>query len=337
MDIKQNYQLKDLNTFGVEVTARFFVAIETVQDLRELLVSEVFKNNKHFILGGGSNIVFIQDFDGFVIKNNLLGKKILEENDEYVKLRVMSGENWHNLVMWTTGQGWGGIENLALIPGTVGATPVQNIGAYGVEIKETLESVNTLEFATGKEKVFTAEECGFGYRDSIFKKEAKGKYFITDVTFKLLKKPITKIEYGSVGTELASRGITSPTIEQIRDTVIVIRQSKLPDPKQIGNAGSFFKNPVVSLEIYQKILEEYPKMPSYNQEYGVKIPAGWLIEQAGWKGKRVGNVGVHDKQALVIVNYGGATGNEIRELAYAIIASVQEKFGIKLEPEVNMI
>lgn len=337
MNIQTNYQLKSLNTFGVESIAKFFVEVNSIVELQQVLASAEFKNNPYLILGGGSNIVFTKDFDGLVIKNNLLGKKILEENEESVKIHVASGENWHALVMWATGQGWGGIENLALIPGTVGATPVQNIGAYGVELRETLELVDTVELATGQEKVFTASECRFGYRDSIFKNEAKGKYFITGVTLKLNKQPIVKTEYGTISSELEARGVIEPTMEHVRDAVIAIRQSKLPDPAIIGNAGSFFKNPVVDESTFQKLQKEYHEIPSFRQDRGIKIPAAWLIEQSGWKGKRVGNVGVHDKQALVIVNHGGASGNEIKQLAFAVIASVQEKFGIKLEPEVSMI
>lgn len=337
MEIIHNKSLQGLNTFGVEAVAKYFVEISSVEDFTALTQTTEFQNETKLILGGGSNILFTTDVDGLVIKNNLLGKKLVEENDDIVKVVVASGENWHKVVLWATENKWSGIENLALIPGSVGATPVQNIGAYGVELQETLRSVDVVDMATGEIKEFSADECKFGYRDSIFKNEAKGKYFITGITLELSKNHTLRTEYGALTTQLKEMNVDDPKLHDVRDAVIAVRQSKLPDPKQIGNAGSFFKNPIVSNEIFQKLHLEYPDMPHYDQDGGVKIPAGWLIEQCGWKGKRVGNTGVHEKQALVLVNYGAATGQEIKKLSEDIQDSVQEKFDIQLETEVTIL
>ena len=337
MEIIQNKSLKELNTFGVEAIAKYFIEIISVQGFAELTQTSEFKNGQKLILGGGSNILFTKDFSGLVIKNNLLGKKVIEEDDSTVTVEIASGENWHGVVLWATEHGWSGVENLALIPGSVGATPVQNIGAYGVEIKETLQAVSVVDMQTGEAKEFSADECKFGYRDSIFKNEAKGKYFITGVVLRLSKKHTPQTDYGAIANQLLEMNVDDPNVQDVQDAVIAIRQSKLPDPKKIGNAGSFFKNPIVSEEEFQKLQSEYPDMPNYSQDNGIKIPAGWLIEQCGWKGKRIGNTGVHEKQALVLVNYGGATGQEIKELSEAIQVSVEEKFNIKLEAEVTMI
>lgn len=337
MNIIHDKSLKDFNTFGVDAIAKYFVEINAVEDFLELAKTDEFHREMKLILGGGSNVLFTKDFDGLVIKNNVLGKRIVEENDEHVLVQIASGENWHEAVLWATENGWSGIENLALIPGSVGATPVQNIGAYGVEIKQTLQSVHAVDMTTAEMKEFSADECKFGYRDSIFKNEAKGRYFITDVTLRLSKKHIPRTDYGAISAQLEGMNINEPDVQDVQDAVIAIRQSKLPDPKQIGNAGSFFKNPIISTDEFQVLQEQYPDMPNYPQSNGIKIPAGWLIEQCGWKGKRVGNAGVHDKQALVLVNYGNATGQEIKELAEAIMASVHNTFGIQLVPEVTMI
>lgn len=337
MHIQENISLKTLNTFGIDVSAKLFAEVASIDELCALVAMSEFHTNERLILGGGSNILFTRDWDGLVIKNNLLGKDVVEEADDMVCVRIMSGENWHEAVMWATENGWGGIENLALIPGTVGATPVQNIGAYGVEIKETIETVGVVDLVTGEEKEFTESECNFGYRDSIFKNEAKGKYFITYIVLKLSKKPALRTDYGAITSQLAEMNVIEPGLADVCDAVIAIRQSKLPDPAVIGNAGSFFKNPIVSQSDFEKLASTYPEIPHFETTEGIKIPAGWLIEQAGWKGKRLGNVGVHDKQALVLVNHGGATGEEVKNLAYAVIDSVKEKFGIQLEPEVTIL
>lgn len=337
MEITRDVSLKKLNTFGIDVSAKYFVEVSSIVELRTLIATSEFRNNERLILGGGSNILFTKNWDGIIVKNNLFGKDIIEESENVVRVRIMSGENWHEAVMWATENGWSGIENLALIPGTVGATPVQNIGAYGVEIKETIETVGVVDLATAEEKEFTESECKFGYRDSIFKNEAKGKYFITYVILKLSKTPNLRTDYGAIKSQLAEMGIDVPNLANIRDAVIAIRRSKLPDPAVIGNAGSFFKNPIVSQSEFEKLAATYPEIPHFETVEGIKIPAGWLIEQAGWKGKRLGNVGVHEKQALVIVNHGDASGEEVKNLAYAVIDSVKEKFDIQLEPEVTIL
>ncbi|MBP6925687.1 MAG: UDP-N-acetylmuramate dehydrogenase [Candidatus Pacebacteria bacterium] len=337
MEILHNISLKQLNTFGIEAIAKYFFEINSIQDFQQLITTYEFNNHERLIIGGGSNMLLTQDIDGLVIKNNLLGKEILEEAEETVTVKIMSGENWHESVIWATDHGWGGFENLALIPGSVGATPVQNIGAYGVEIKDTIDRVGVIDMQTGELKELTNAECNFGYRDSIFKNQAKGKYFITYVIFRLSKIVSLNTDYGVLKNQLQEMGIATPTIQNVRDAVIAIRKSKLPDPKLIGNAGSFFKNPVVSEADFKRLQQDYPDMPFFDAKQGVKIPAGWLIEQRGWKGKRIGNVGVHEKQALVLVNYGNATGQEIKSLAEMVQRAVYEKFGIKLEAEVTMI
>ncbi len=291
------------------------VEINSVGEFAELTHTEEFHNNERLILGGGSNMLFTKDVDGLVIKNNLLGKKVIDENNDTVTVEIASGENWHEVVLWATENSWSGIENLALIPGSVGATPVQNIGAYGVEIKETLQSVGVVDMMTGAITEFSASDCRFGYRDSIFKHEVKGKYFITKVILQLSKKHTPRTDYGAIANQLSEMKVDEPKLQDVQEAVIAIRQSKLPDPKQIGNAGSFFKNPVVTKDEFQRLEQGFPDIPNYPQEDAVKIPAGWLIEQCGWKGKRVGNTGVHEKQALVLVNYGNATGQEIKELS----------------------
>lgn len=334
---EKDKSLKEMNTFGVPVTTSFFVTAKTIDDVREIIQSPLFSLHEHIILGGGSNVLFTKNFEGIVIKNSLLGKEIVSEDEKTVIVKIASGENWHEAVMWATENGWGGIENLALVPGSVGATPVQNIGAYGVEIKETLKSVGVIDLKTGETKELDASECDFDYRDSIFKKSAKGKYFITHVVFVLSKIPLLKVEYGAIGEQMKSMGNETPSLIGVRDAVIAIRQAKLPDPKVIGNAGSFFKNPVVDRDFFENLREIYPDMPNFETDLGIKIPAGWLIEQCGWKGRRVGNVGVHEKQALVLVNYGGGTGSDVLDLAREVQSTVHEKFGIHLETEVTII
>ena len=337
MKIEKNYNLSKLNTFGISARAKFFVEIHSEDELQELFVLSEFKNNQKIFLGGGSNILFTEDFNGIIVLNKLKGMEILNEDAESIVIRSMSGENWHDLVVFTVRRGYWGIENLSLIPGTVGAAPMQNIGAYGAELKNVLENVETFDTATGIKRIFSREECKLGYRDSIFKNELKDKYFISAITLKLSKIGEKNTSYKALQEHLEKNKIEVKNPKNISDAVIFIRQSKLPDPKVIGNAGSFFKNVFVKKEQLQKLRADYPDMPYFEEDGVNKIPAGWLIEQCGWKGRRVGNVGVHDKQALVLVNHGGATGTELVKLAKKIIISVKEKFGLELVPEVNLI
>lgn len=337
MEIKSNYNLSKLNTFGINVNAKFFVEVNNEEDLKELFTDPIFTENKKFFLGGGSNILFTKDFEGIVILNKLKGLEIKEENSEVVVVRAMGGELWHDLVMFTVERGYWGIENLALIPGTVGASPIQNIDAYGVELKDTIFCVEAFEIETGLKKIFSKEGCKFGYRESIFKNELKNKYFISAVTFNLSKKEKKNIEYKILKEYLEVNKIEIDNPKNISDAVISIRKSKLPDPKITGNAGSFFKNVFIDKDKLKELQDEYEKMPYFEEEGMIKIPAGWLIEQCGWKGKRIGNVGVHEKQALVLVNYGEATGSEIMDLADEIIRSVKEKFDLNIVPEVNIV
>lgn len=337
ISIQENIRLTSYNTFGINVKAKYFCEVKSIDDIIGLIQSEFFKNGRNLILGGGSNVLFTKDFDGLVIHNSLLGKNVVRENEESVHLKINSGEQWHDTVTHCVQNNWGGIENLSLIPGTVGAAPMQNIGAYGVEVAEMIENVEAVELSTGRVKVLTNHECKFGYRESIFKNEFKEKFFISSVTLTLTKKNhrITT-SYGAIAETLSKMNLAQPTIKNVSDAVIKIRTEKLPDFKTIGNAGSFFKNPEISNEQFSKLQINFPSVPHYTANQGVKVPAGWLIEQCGWKGKTIGNVGVHDKQALVLVNRGGATGDEIFSLAMKIISSVSEKFSITLTPEVNI-
>lgn len=340
MQIEKNYNLSKLNTFGINAKAKFFVEVKSEADLIELFNLPEFKENNKIFLGGGSNVLFVKDFDGFVVLNKLKGIEIINENFEDVLVRSLGGESWHDLVLFSVNKGYWGIENLSLIPGTVGASPIQNIGAYGVELKDILLNVEAFEIETGKKRIFSKEECELGYRDSVFKNKLKGKYFISAITLKLNKKPTPNISYRILKDYLENNPPAGGEIKNpkdISDAVVSIRNSKLPDPKILGNAGSFFKNVFVNKEQLTRLLSTYPDIPSFEEEGIIKVPAGWLIEQCGWKGKKVGNVGVHDKQALVLINYGGASGFEIVELANNIIASVKEKFGLELVPEVNFI
>ena len=326
------------NTFGISALASQFVEVNSVLQLRNLIQEKAILEEPYLILGGGSNILFIKNYEGLVLKNNLKGIEVSRENENYVWLKAAGGEVWHELVMFCVNKNWGGIENLSLIPGTVGAAPMQNIGAYGVEIKDTFEELEAINIQTGELEKFNNEQCKFGYRESIFKHEAKGRYFITSVTFKLNKKPDLNTSYGDIETLLKEWHIAKPTIADVSKAVIAIRQSKLPDPVLLGNAGSFFKNPVIEFSVFEKLQKNNPTLKSFPAADGkVKIPAAWLIEQAGWKGKRFENIGVHEKQALVLVNYGGGTGKELIDLAYKIIDSVKAKFGVALTPEVNII
>ncbi|MBL6449258.1 UDP-N-acetylmuramate dehydrogenase [Fulvivirga sp. 29W222] len=339
MHIQKNVSLKPLNTFGLEAKAEVFVEVESVETLQEVLQLEIAHNNKLFILGGGSNVLLSKNFDGLVIKNSIKGKEVIQETDDFVLVKVGAGENWHNFVLYALSNNWGGVENLSLIPGTVGAAPMQNIGAYGVEIKEVFEHLQAVNINSGKIEKFNKEACRFGYRESIFKNIVKGQYIITHVTLKLTKKDHQlNTSYGAISETLEEMEVQYPTIQNISDAVIKIRQSKLPDPTQIGNAGSFFKNPSIDQVQYEELKTAYPGIPGYAlPDNKVKVPAGWLIEQCGWKGVTRGAIGVHKKQALVLVNYGGGKGDDLRSLAEEIRDSVIKKFGIKLHAEVNII
>lgn len=338
LPIQQDFSLQNFNTFGIKAQARFFAEVQSNEDLISLLLFKGFKNIRKLILGGGSNILLTQDFEGLVIKVGIKGIEKIREDEESVWVRAGAGENWHEFVLYCLENECNGVENLSLIPGTVGAAPMQNIGAYGVEIKEVFDSLVAINMMNGELRTFTKEECRFGYRESIFKNELKNQYVIVNVTFCLSKKANFNISYGAVAQTLADMGVTTLSAKAISQAVIKIRQSKLPDPKQIGNAGSFFKNPEISKKLFEELKAKYPAIPHYPiDEHRVKVPAGWLIEQCGWKGKRIGNTGAHKDQALVLVNYGGATGLEIKSLAEQIQQSVLEKFGIQLNMEVNII
>lgn len=338
MNIQQNISLKPLNTFGIDARAKEFVEIQSKEELQVLCSNFNLIDRKVLVLGGGSNMLLTRDVDGMVIKISIKGIEVVEEDADYVWVKAMAGEVWHDLVMWSIRKGYGGLENLSLIPGCVGASPMQNIGAYGVELKNTFESLEAIEIDGGDLKTFTAAECRFGYRESIFKHEVKGKYIIVSVMFKLSKHPVLNTSYGAIQQTLEKHGIQQPTVKNISDAVVEIRTSKLPDPKVLGNAGSFFKNPEIPNAQFYDLKNQYPEIPGYPAAEGhTKVAAGWLIEQCGWKGKRVGNTGSHKDQALVLVNYGGASGAEIWQLAMEIQKSVSDKFGITINPEVNVI
>ncbi len=337
MEILQNFSLKNYNTFGIEAKARQFIAVHSVAELKTVLKEH--QNEKKFILGGGSNMLLTQDVDALVIHIDLKGKKIIKEDDDFVWIEGQAGENWHEFVLWNIDQNFGGLENMSLIPGNVGTTPVQNIGAYGAEIKDTFVFCEAINIATQEMKTFSNSECNFGYRESIFKHEVKDQYIITSVVFKLTKhNHKINTSYGDILGELAKKGIQNPELKDISNAVIAIRQSKLPDPKELGNSGSFFKNPIVLKSDFEKIHQKFPEMKFYEvSATEVKVPAGWLIEQAGFKGKRFGDAGVHKNQALVLVNYGTATGQEILDVAKKVQQTVFETFGIPIEAEVNII
>ena len=336
MILLKNYSLKAYNTFGLAAKAANLLKVQSVADLKEGL--KLFYPSI-FILGGGSNMLLTQDVTGLVIKNEIKGIEIAAETTTTVTLSIGGGENWHQLVLWAIAHNYGGIENLSLIPGTVGASPIQNIGAYGVELKDVFVKLEAINLATRRKKTFSKKACQFGYRDSVFKTTLKGQYFITKVFLQLTKKDHQlHLNYGAIKTELANKGIETPTIKDVSTAVIAIRSSKLPDPAELGNSGSFFKNPEISRTQFEKLQQQFPNIVFYDLPNGkVKVPAGWLIEQDGWKGKKIGNTGAHAKQALVLVNYGNATGAEVKALAFAIIASVKKKFGIELTAEVNIV
>jgi UDP-N-acetylmuramate dehydrogenase len=338
MQVVPHQPLASFNTFGIAATARWFAEIRSPDDYRSLLGEPRWASTPRVILGGGSNVLFRGDFDGLVVKNSLPGIAIVREDDAHVWVRAAAGEVWHDLVMFCVGRELAGLENLSLIPGQVGAAPMQNIGAYGVEMRETCETVEAVAAASGEDVTFTNAECEFGYRDSIFKQRYKDEFVITAVTFRLNKTPKFYVVYGDIQKTLQEMAVQDLSLRAVSDAVIRIRTSKLPDPKVLGNAGSFFKNPVLQAAQFAALHARHPQMPHYPQRDGTeKVPAGWLIEQCGWKGKQAGHAGVHAKQALVLVNLGGATGAEILQLAEDVRASVRERFGIDLSPEVNVL
>ena len=334
-----NIDLQPFNSFGFHAVANHFVEINDIQELKALIQSDIFKKEEHLILSGGNNILFQKErFDGIVVRINMKGIDILEEQGNDVVIRAQAGEDWPEFVKKMVSKGLHGVENLAHIPGKVGAAPVQNIGAYGMELKDSFVQCEAIDLASGEKRVFTKEECHFGYRESIFKGKLKGQYVITSVDFLLKKEAQLHLEYGNIKAYLEQNGIENPTLQQLHDAICAIRDAKLPDVKQIGSAGSFFKNPVIERTQFEALQNDYPTMPHYDEPNGmVKVPAGWLIEQAGWKGWRDEHVGVYDKQALVLVHYGGGKGHDIVELAHRIQGSVEEKFGIRISPEVNFV
>ena len=342
--LEENVSLRPYNTFGLDAQARYFARFASADALRALLKLPQVQAADKLILGGGSNLLLTQDFDGVVLRNEIRGLEILRENgdDQTALVRAGAGESWHGLVEYSLDQGLSGIENLSLIPGTVGAAPLQNIGAYGAELRDTFDHLEAVELASGAGRMFTAGECGFGYRESVFKHVLKGQFVVTAVVLRLHRHARPNVRYGAISETLAELGIEGePTPQEVSRDVVHIRRSKLPDPAEIGNAGSFFKNPEISQAAFDHLKSQYPDLPGYPVPGGVKVPAGWLIERAGWKGLRrgpgAGTHGVHDRQALVLVNHGGATGRELRALAEEIIATVRQQFAIELHPEVNIL
>lgn len=337
MQLQNNVSLKPFNTFGIDVEAKKFVSVSTISQLQEVLKTS--RNQPKLILGGGSNMLLTKDIEALVIHVNIKGIEVLKQDTSHVLVKAYAGENWHQFVMWCIKSDYGGVENLSLIPGNIGAVPIQNIGAYGVEIKDVLESCEAMNIETGDIKSFSNKDCEFGYRESVFKQALKNQYVIISVTLKLTKNVHhLKIGYGDIKKELEKQGIDTPNINDISQAVIRIRQSKLPDPNDIGNSGSFFKNPIITKAKYESLLKNFPDMPNYPvSETLVKVPAGWLIEHAGFKGKTMGNYGVHKNQALVLVNYGGAKGEDIFNLAKLIQLTVKRLFDIEIEMEVNVL
>ncbi|WP_026998532.1 UDP-N-acetylmuramate dehydrogenase [Eisenibacter elegans] len=338
LHILEHHSLLPYNTFGIDVKARYFVSVHTLDDLRDAL--RHFSQTPTLILGGGSNVLFTQDFEGLVLHICLKGIDLLETGENgRVWVSAAAGEPWHPFVQHCLAQGWAGLENLSLIPGTVGAAPLQNIGAYGMELKDAVYQVKALNRQSLEIEVFEVKDCAFAYRESVFKRQLKDQYVITEVVFELTTGiPTLRLGYGDIQATLEAMGCQDPSPLEVSEAVCRIRRSKLPDPAEIGNAGSFFKNPIIQTTQFLKISQQYPQMPSYLlNPMEVKVPAGWLIEQAGWKGKRLGAIGVHPKQALVLVNYGGAAGREIAALSADIQADVMQKFGIQLQPEINII
>lgn len=328
----KNYSLLGHNTFGMDVKARLYVEYGSEDELKELVPT---LSGEVLHIGGGSNLLFKGDYEGTVLHSVIKGIEVVDDTTDEILVRVGAGEVWDDFVAWAVEHGYGGVENLSLIPGEVGASAVQNIGAYGVEVKDVLVKAETIDLQSGEKRVFENAACEYAYRQSIFKKELKGRYAITYVTYRLQKQPVLKLDYGNIKAMLGDKD--RQTIADVRQAIIDIRNAKLPNPKVQGNAGSFFMNPVVSREKFLSIQKDYPQMPFYEVEGGVKIPAGWMIDQCGWKGKSLGRAAVHDKQALVLVNLGGATSDEILTLCNAICKDVQDKFGIDIHPEVNFI
>jgi UDP-N-acetylmuramate dehydrogenase len=336
--IRHHVNLRAFNTFGIPVQALHYAELNEVAAFADIMQTDEYRLFPHLIIGGGSNILFTRDYEGLVIRNCLKGISIVSENEETVLVEAASGENWHQFVQWCIAQGFGGLENLSLIPGCVGASPMQNIGAYGVEIKDVFKSLTALDLENGKKRIFSKEECAFGYRESVFKTIYKNKYLITSVTFELQRHPIINISYGAIAEQLKTMGVLNPGISDVSKAVMSIRQSKLPDPLVTGNAGSFFKNPEVSLEKYAEILSQFPELVSYPLASGqYKLAAGWLIEHAGLKGYEKNGAAVHTRQALVLINTGTATGESVLALSTEIIEKVKNKYGVTLEREVNII
>lgn len=338
MDLTKNANLQPFNTFHISAKAAYLGRFRTVEELRGGLSDPAVKDLPLLVLGGGSNVLLTRDWPGLVLLNEVSGMDVLAEDADQITVRAGAGEVWHRFVMHCIGQGWGGLENLSLIPGKVGAAPMQNIGAYGVEIKDVFDHLEALRIEDGEVVRFSGEDCRFGYRDSYFKQEGKGRYIILNVVFKLSKRPVVNVRYGSIQYELDKRGVVSPTIRDVSDAVIAIRRSKLPDPLEIGSAGSFFKNPVLSAAAAEAVLAQHPEVVHYPIGGShVKFAAGWLIEHAGWKGYREGDHGIYKDQALVLVNYGGSEGSAIHDLSTRVQKSVKERFGVELEPEVNIL
>ena len=335
IELQNHVSLKGLNTFGFDISASAYAQIPSYDVFLQVLEQT---RGPYFVLGGGSNICFTKDVEGIVLHNQILGMEVIRESDAHVWVRIGGGENWHQTVMEVIRKDWGGLENMSLIPGSVGAAPIQNIGAYGVELKDVFESLEAWDLNTGQKLTFSKEECRFGYRDSFFKQQGKGRYFIAYVTLRLDKSPHKlHLDYGAIRETLHAMGIENPKMADVSQAVIRIRQSKLPNPEVLGNAGSFFKNPLVPGSQFEVLKETYPGIPGYAADDGmVKVPAGWLIEQCGWKGKRLGPVGCHKDQALVLVHYGGGTGADILALCRTIQSDVAARFGIQLETEVNI-
>lgn len=338
MTILEHVSLKKYNTFGIDISARYFAEIHSPESLPVIFSGKTVPTPRHMVLGGGSNVLFTGDFDGLIVRMCNKGRQVVEEQPGALLLKVQAGEEWDELVAWCVDQGWGGLENLSLIPGQAGTSPMQNIGAYGVELKDVFHSLEAFEKSSGQTRVFGPGDCRFGYRDSYFKREGRDRFVITSVCFRLSTgKHRVHTGYQALAMELEQRGVRHPGIREVRDAVIGIRQKKLPDPENLGNAGSFFKNPVVSLQAFRHLQAVHPGIVAFPDKGGMKLAAGWLIEQAGWKGYRKGDAGVHDRQALVLVNHGNASGKEILDLGMAVRASVQAEFGVDLEPEVNIV
>lgn len=344
MQIRENFPLRPYHTFGIDVSARYFSRFENVDQLQELLSESLVQEHPKLVLGGGSNVLFTRNYDGVVLKNEINGVEVVKETDEDFLVRAGAGENWHRFVMHCVDKGYAGLENLSLIPGNVGASPMQNIGAYGVEVKDVFHELEAFHIHDKEIHTFTAADCRFGYRESVFKNKYRNQFVITSVTYRLRKTPVFHTEYGAIRQELENMGVSDLSIKAISQAVINIRSSKLPDPKDVGNAGSFFKNPTIPRQQFEDVQRQFPNIPSFPfDEERVKVPAGWLIEHSHpedaptWKGYRLGDAGCYPKQALVLVNYGSATGEEVYDLSEKILQTVKKKFGVELEREVNII